>query len=606
MTLFSKALPLRACTRLSAFTLISSLLSLPAIASDELNSITVTANRMPTENALAPSTVITRNEIEKLQINDLPTLLSRFPGVDMIQRGGYGKTSGISIRGSDTKQILILVDGVKWRSATSGAAALQDFPVEQIERIEIVRGSRSGIYGSEAIGGVIQIFTRKGKNEKATPYLTLATGTKNTQKASAGISGGNASTHYNLGYSYLSTNGIDAQDDENPDHDGYRNKSVSFNVNHQLSDNWSIGAHLLRVDGINEYDGNDPIYSKISQQVMGVNTNIFLSDLWEVSVQLSESRDKSQEHSRGQDTDHFNTLLRTISWVNTLHINPQQKVNIGFDYDHDKIDSNLAYTETSRSNKAVFASWQASEGKHDWLLSARHDDNEAFGHRSTGTADYGYWLTENLRLSASAGTGFRTPSFNDLYWPTAPNPDLLPEKSKSYTVGITGTPEWGQWAVNAYKNEIRDLIAWSRNSSGNFTPSNVNKAKIKGIEFEASTSIASWDISGDISFIQPEDGDSGRQLVRTARRLANLHIDKDWNAWSAGASWKLRGATFNDRNNTQRLGGYGLLDLRVAYKVDPDWTVRLTGQNMLNKDYQTVEDYYSLGRTVMVSVSYQP
>ncbi|HIC47650.1 TonB-dependent receptor plug domain-containing protein, partial [Methylophaga sp.] len=256
MTLFSKALPLRACTRLSAFTLISSLLSLPVIASDELDSITVTANRMPTENALAPTTVITEADIEKLQIQDLATLLSRFPGIDMTQNGGLGKTSGISIRGTNSDHVLVLVDGVKWYSATSGSSALQDFPVSQIERIEIVRGPRAGLYGSEAIGGVIQIFTKSGSISKPTPNFTVSAGTKNTLRSQAGVSGGNETTKYNLSYSYDTTNGINAREDRNPDHDGYRNQSVSLKVNQQWIENWSTDVNLLRSNARNHYDGS--------------------------------------------------------------------------------------------------------------------------------------------------------------------------------------------------------------------------------------------------------------------------------------------------------------------------------------------------------------
>ncbi len=611
MTLFSKALPLRACTRLSAFTLISSLLSMPAIASDELDSITVTANRMPTENALAPTTVITHDEIEKLQIDDLPTLLSRTPGIDMTQNGGYGKSSSIFMRGTGSGHVLVLVDGVKWQSATSGSSALQDFPVDQIERIEIVRGPRSGIYGSEAIGGVIQIFTRQGKAGKTKPYFSAGLGTKNTQKANVGVSGGDHDTQYNLGYSYLTTNGIDAHDDNYPDHDGYHNKSLSLTVNHNITDNWSVGANLLRAEGYNEYDGGDDIYGDSVQQILGVNTDFDINNIWGMSFEVAESRDRLQTVRASEDYSHFNTRHRSVSWINNLKLSQNHQVNLGIDYDHDSVESSSDYPVTSRDNKAVFASWQANVGKHAWLLSARHDDNEVFGHRSTGTADYGYWINDELRVSANIGTGFKAPTFNQLYYPLSfgyeGNPDVKPEKSASYGVGIEASPVWGTWSVNAYRNRIRDLIDWQANAStGTTMPTNVDEADIKGIEFAVTTTIVDWQVSADASFLQPEDDKTGNVLPRRAKRLANLHLDRNWGDWSTGASWKLRGHSYDKADNVKRLGGYGLLDLRVAYQVDPDWTVRLTGQNMLNKDYQTADDYYSLGRTVMLSVSYQP
>ncbi|EGL54868.1 outer membrane cobalamin receptor protein [Methylophaga aminisulfidivorans MP] len=608
MNLFSKALPLRACTRLSAFTLISSLLSLPVIASDELDSITVTANRMPTENALAPTTVITEADIEKLQIQDLATLLSRFPGIDMTQNGGLGKTSGVSIRGTNSDHVLVLVDGVKWYSATSGSSALQDFPVSQIERIEIVRGPRAGLYGSEAIGGVIQIFTKSGSISKPTPNFTVSAGTKNTLRSQAGVSGGNETTKYNLSYSYDTTNGINAREDRNPDHDGYRNQSVSLKVNQQWIENWSTDVNLLRSNARNHYDGssvNKNYVTDTVQQILGLNNNISVNDTWSMSFGLSESRDRSQNYVDDEITTNYNTRHRYAGWINHLRLNAQHRVNIGFEYENDKIDSSDTYVSDSRDNKAVFASWDAELDKNSWLLSARHDDNESFGHETTGTADYGYQLSDELKLTANAGTGFKTPTFNDLYYPLDSfgfqgNPDLKPEKSTSYGIGLEGTPSWGRWAINTYKNKIRNLIVWDT------SPSNVDVAKIKGVEFEVTTRLADWQVSADASFLQPEDDKTGNVLPRRAKRLANMHLDRNWGDWSTGASWKLRGHSYDKADNKKRLGGYGLLDLRVAYKVDPDWTVRLTGQNMLNKDYRTVDEYYSLGRTVMLSLSYQP
>lgn len=619
----SEALPLRACARLTLAAMAISFSTSVQADSESLDTLTVTANRMPSENVLAPTSVITRSDIERLQINDLPTLLSRTPGIDMTMNGGLGKNSSIFMRGNASDHVLVLVDGVKWQSATSGGTALQDFPVEQIERIEIVRGSRSGIYGSEAIGGVIQIFTRQGKSGETKPYFSAGLGTKNTQKATAGVRGGNDNTRYNLSYSYLTTNGIDAKDTsgddyETPDHDGYRNSSLALNVDHALSDNWSIGANFLRANSYNEYDNGsndwmtglsqDPIHQRTVQQIMAVDTKFDINSLWAMSFELGETRDRLQTVRRGVNFSKFNTRHRAASWINTLTLSDNHTVNIGVDYDHDKIEASGNYAETSRDNKAAFVSWQAQADRHEWFLSGRHDDNEAFGERTTGTADYGYWLKDDLRFSLNAGTGFKAPTFNDLYWPGAGNPDVKPEKSESYGIGIQGTPGWGSWAINAYKSRVRDLITWADDGTGTFTfrPFNVDEAKIKGIEFELQTMLAGWDLAFDASFLKPEDEETGEILIRRAQRYANLHADRQWNQWSVGASWKLRGHSYIDTDNTDKLAGFGLVDLRLGYAVDPEWTVRLTGQNMLNKDYQTVDEYYSQGRTVMLSVHYQP
>lgn len=624
----TKAMPLRVCARLTLAALATSTFSVTALAEQEsLEAITITANRMPTENALAPNTVITRADIDRLQINDLPTLLSRYPGIDMVQNGGLGKAGSLFIRGTSSRHVLVLVDGVKWQSATSGSTALQDFPVEQIERIEIVRGPRSGIYGSEAIGGVIQIFTRKGKPGETKPYFSVGLGSKNTQKATAGVRGGNDATQYNLSYSYLTSNGIDALDgdESTSDHDGYRNKSLAFNVSHKLSEKWLVGANLIHASAYNEYDGTEPIYSENIQQVMGINSQFTVNDMWLMSFVLGESRDRSLTVEQGINGSRYNTKHHFASWTNTLTLSNSHKLNLGIDYDHDKIESARVfggdYGETNRDNKAAFVSWQGKANRHEWLLSTRYDDNEAFGSENTGTADYGYWLSEQIQFIANAGTGFKVPTFNDLYYPVSAfsfgNPDVKPERSTSYGLGVKGEHVWGSWALNTYKTKIQDLINWAAvdptDPFSAITPSNIDEAEIKGVEFELETSIAGWLIAFDASVLQPEDANTNNVLPRRSKRLANLHLDKQWNKWGIGASWKLRDHSYNDVDNSQRLSGYGLLDLRVSYSVSSEWLVRLTGQNMLNKDYvttaQTFGDLYnynSEGRAVMLSVHYQP
>ena len=610
----TKAMPLRVCARLTLAALATSTFSVTALAEQEsLDAMTITANRMPTENALAPNTVITRADIDRLQINDLPTLLSRFPGVDMTNSGGHGKASGIFIRGTNSDQTLVLVDGVKWHSATSGGAAIQDFPVNQIERIEIVRGSRAGLYGSEAIGGVIQIFTRQGKKQQPTPYASLGIGSHNTQQASGGVSGGNDTTRYHANFTHQSTNGINARENRNPDHDGYRNNSFSAKVDHDVSERWSVGANILRAQSLNEYDGSSSVdfYTDNVHQVLGVNSKLQVNDYWLMSLNLSESRDENDNFVDGMPDPlgkTYNTRHRVVSVINTFNVSPGHIVNLGVDYDHDKIDSTNAYDETSRDNKAAFISWQANTGKHEWLLSARHDDNEAFGEHSTGTADYGYWLNGGLRITANVGTGFKAPSFNDLYYPGAGNPDVKPEKSTSYGIGIEGSPAWGTWALNAYQNNVRDLIDWAPIEPGSlfYQPFNVDKAKIKGIEFELNTTIAEWLLAFDASFLKPEDDNTGNQLRRRSKRFANLHLDRQFGDWSFGASWKLREHSFEDAANNTRLGGYGLVDFRVAYQIDSDWSVKLNAMNVFDKEYQTVNNFNTLDRTYMLTLHYQP
>jgi vitamin B12 transporter len=601
-----KAMPLRACVRLTFAAMAISFSTSAQANSENLDTLTVTANRMPTDNALAPNTVITRADIDRLQINDLPSLLSRFPGIDMTMTGGLGKSSSIYMRGTESDHVLFIVDGVKWFSATSGGSAIEHFPVSQIERIEIVRGPRSGIYGAEAIGGVIQIFTRQG-GQGLKPYFSAGAGSNDTREATVGVSGGDETTSFNLSVSHLTTDGINSREGTNPDDDGYRNNSVSAKVQHQLTENWSVGANFMRAEGDNEYDGsglttistNDTV-----QQVMGLHNNWQLTDDWMLKLSLSESRDQYEDFTNNASSGVFDTRHRSVSISNILDIAAGHRLNIGFDYEHDKVLSSVDYDEKSRDNRATYISWQAEVEKFNWLLSARHDNNEAYGDETTGSADFGYYLTDSLQIVANAGTGFKAPSYNVLYYPGFSNPDLKPEKSKTYGLGLVGSQDWGNWSVHTYETEIRDLIA-------GFPVENIDEAEIQGIEFDLATSLMGWQVNFNAAFLSPEDKETNKTLRRRAQRLANLHLDRQWGKWTTGASWKVVGHRYEDADNLERIAGYGLVDLRLGYRIDSDWTVKVTAQNVFDKEYKTAidflgEDYNMLDRTVMFSVHYQP
>lgn len=610
-----------ALAHLPLATFIASTLPFTAVASEQFETLTVTTNRMPSENLLAPTTVITRADIERLQISDLPSLLSRQPGIDMTSRGGIGKDSSLFIRGTSSRHVLVLVDGVKWQSATLGETNIQDFPVEQIERIEIVRGPRSGIYGSEAIGGVIQIFTRKGQ-QGVNPYAKITYGTHQSKQATVGVNGGNEKTIYSLSFNHQSTDGISTQKlNTNPDDDGYRNNNISAKIEHQLNEKIKLGANFLRAEAFNQYDTTvsfsfpnaqtDRVSSDVVQQVLGFNSSVQVNQSWLLSAQVSESRDQSNNYQNGISTDVIDTRHRFITITNTIDLNPEHILNIGLDYEHDHIVSTQGYLKNSRYNKAVFVTWQANLDRSSWLISGRHDDNQAFGTENTGTAEWGYWLSDNTQVTTNYGTGFKAPTFNDLYWPSGPfgigNPDLVPEESTSWGIGLNGNKSGVEWGISFYKTKIDNLIEWAPlPGCCVWTPSNVSKAEIEGVDVELATNILGADIGFDASWLRPEDKETGNTLTRRAKRYANLHLDKNLGSWSAGVSWKLSGHRFNDASNTTRLGGFGIVDVRASYQLDQDWSVQASINNLFDKNYQTVSNFNSLGTTGMLTLSYKP
>ena len=324
-----------------------------------------------------------------------------------------------------------------------------------------------------------------------------------------------------------------------------------------------------------------------------------------MSLNVSESRDESDNYADGIADGTFNTRHRFFSLVNTFMLSKQQRLNVGLDYDNDHIEGTIDYDETSRDNKAIFISWQGQAGNHSWLLSTRHDDNEAYGEETTGTAEWGYQLTQALQFTANVGTAFKAPTFNELYYPDVGffvgNPDLEAEKSKNFGVGLLGNTDWGTWGVHAFQNKIRDLLVYQFP-----TTENVAEAKIKGIEFDLSTTLLNWQVQFNATVLNPEDEETGNKLPRRAQRMANLHVDRKFGDWSIGGSWKVSDYRYDDAANNTRLNGYGLVDFRVAYQIDQDWSVKLNAMNVFDKNYQTVNNFNTLDRTYMLTLHYQP
>ena len=600
-------------------TLIAASMASPGTYADtSLTPVTVTANRIATESIAASTTVITREDIERMQVNNLPELLSRQQGIGIVSQGGLGKLSSLFMRGTESDHVLVLVDGVRWQSATAGGAALQHFPVTQIERIEIVRGPRSGLYGAEAMGGVIQIFTRR-EDTGFQPTAGLGFGSDNTRQASAGINGGSENTHYNISLAHQETEGINALLNNNLDEDGYKNQSVAANLSHAFSDRFKVGLSALYAEGENEYDGFEFDPTNFSdyeddtvQQILSANASFAVTSNWLMDFKLGDSRDKSDNFQNDLKTSTFNTQHQFASLQNTVSILDKHTLIRGLDYDEDKVTSSTEFTDTSRDNKAVFASWLGDFDRLNIGLSGRYDDNEQFGSHTTGSAEVGFQINNLIRLVGSMGTGFKAPTFNDLYFPAAfgfqGNPDLDPERLRAHEIGLEGETNWGRWSARYFHNDIDDLITIKSDFS---TVENIAESRIRGFELAANAIIYQWDVAANISILDPKNQDSDALLARRARQMANLSLDRSWGNLSAGASWKLQGHSYNDAANTQRLAGFGLVDLRAKYTFAPAWAVEARIQNLFDQDYFTALDfsgngYQSLDRTGLISIVYQP
>ena len=574
----------------------------------DLGSDVVTATRTSQASSIAATTVFERTDIERLQVNTAEELLRRATGVNLINNGGPGKSTSLQIRGSNDKHVLVMIDGVRIGSATSGVAALQNLPVEQIERIEIVRGPRSSLYGSEAIGGVVQIFTRKG-GDGLTPYFSTTVGSRQHRAATAGASGGNDNAWFNLGVSSLDTEGYDARPSREVDHDGYRELSANLSGGYRFANGLLLDANLLQVESHNDYDSGNKANADSVLSAYGVRAKYSPVSFWDVTLQVGHSEDKNENFKDSTFDTRYDTRRDSASWQNDFALSENQLLTVGYDWQQDSISSSVDYPEDSRYNHGLFAQYLLHAGRHEWQLGLRHDDNEAYGEHTTGSVGYGYALTDSISLTSSYGTAFSAPTFNQLYFPGYGNPAIQAETSRNIEVGLRGQHRWGSWSANAFRNDIDDMIASVR-VGGVSMAENVDKARITGLELEVLTQQLGWNWQANLTLQDPENRSSSAKddllLRRVPEQIFNLDVDRRFGRIGLGASVHAEGRRWDNATNTSDLHGYNTVELRAEYWLSHAWRVQARVSNLFDNEYETAATYTQPGRAGYLTLRYQP
>lgn len=574
----------------------------------KLSNTVITANRAAEErtDTMAAVTVFTRADIDRLQPVNVPDLLNRVPGVQVQQSGGRGSQTGVFIRGTKTAQTLVLIDGVRVGSASAGGATLQHLSLEQIERVEVLRGPHSAMYGADAIGGVIQIFTRRSAGEGLHGRVRVAAGNKGVWERSAGVSGGDQNTRFNLSASLDEMTGFDrttVSDSYSSDHDAYRNKAVSFSLSHEFNEQLSAGVNFLEQRGKTEFDNVDGAYdpdiyanvpSKPYDKFVVSSAAVYLeaqaNELWNSRLELGHSEDKLNNYDKlSSARSDFNTYRDSAAWLNTFQINEQNNVFAGVDYNKDKLRSTTVYKEGSRWNQAAFIQHSYKGDLFGTELGLRHDKNQQFGSENTWNAALSIPAGQSNEFILSYSEGFRAPTFNDLYWPDGmfgptSTPDLKAEKSKSYEL------QWRSQLADTvtleasiYRTDIRNAIILDENA--NYLPKNIQNARINGLEASLQHDFFGADGALNLSFIDSRDRKTGYQMPRIAKRTLSYDLDKQFGMFSIGGTWHTVSKSFSDPGNNQEIAGFGTLDLRGSWQATHDLGVDLRLANIFDKSY---------------------
>ncbi|NVZ21026.1 TonB-dependent receptor domain-containing protein [Pseudomonas costantinii] len=600
----------------------------------KLPDVVISANRQvqARNDSSAANTVFTRDDIDRLQPTSVSDLLSRVPGVQVAQSGGRGSATNVYIRGTSTAQSLVLVDGQRISSSTTGTSNLQYLNIDQIERIEVLRGSRSAIYGSDAIGGVIQIFTRRNTESGLQPRVHLGFGSQQTWERSVGLSGGDGQTRFNLGASLDDTAGIDRTRTSYPsdgDHDAYRNQSTSFSLSHAFNDDLEAGVNVLDNRGKSEFDSPfgrvDAITFQSFQQkpytdftVSSVSSYVDarINDAWKSRVELGHSENREETLDKLSDERSvFNTYRDSLTWQNDLTLNDQNSLILGADWYEDRVNSSAQLNEDHRWNRAAFIQHRFQAQSFSTELGLRRDQNQQFGGHNSWSGTFTLPLNPDNDLLLSYSEGFRAPTFNDLYYPDNSygknsNPNLKPETSKSYEVQWRSQlGDTSRLEASLYRTDIQDAIVFA--SGG---PQNVSSARINGFEAALKQELFGWQSSLAIALIDPRDRDTGHTLARRAKRTVSLDLDRQFDRFGVGASWQAVSSSYDDAANKQPMGGYGLLGLRGSWAVTHEIKLEMKLDNLLNKDYSRAlyqyqgqqYGYREEGRALMFGVTWTP
>lgn len=590
-----------------------------------LDPITVTASRtpQPLSSALGDVTVIDADTIERAGQSSLADLLQREHGIDVTTNGGPQTVTSVFIRGANSGQTVFLIDGQRIGSSTSGGAGINAVALSQIERIEILRGPASGLYGADAIGGVINIITKRGQGSALNLSGSIGLGTWNTRRTDVGLSGAQGPWNYALSVGHARSDGFSATKASepggmfNPDRDGYRHDYSSG----RLGFAWAAGQELeasfyqSRING--QYDGSPSYDERAIQRLESVAlaSNNRISANWLSRLRFGSTSDESislfepSPWSNGRAD--FRTRQTLFSWQNDFTLARNQTLSVAAERREENVVSDSSvFNATTRNTNSAVAVYRADLGRNHLQGNLRLDHVNGYGSRTTGGLSYAFDITRALQLTAGANTGFRLPTFNDLYGPFGSNPDLRPETSKNVEAGLRYREGGTDAAIVVYRNRIENLIQYQR-------PTVVNRdATIKGVTLTAGQQWGATSVRGSVDITDPQDENTGQRLARRARQAFKLAADHRVGPWRVGAEWIASGRRLDASYNASippfgatevtQLGGYSLVNLTASYDITRNAQVQVRWNNVGNKDYELARGYNTPGSNVFVNLAYRP
>ena len=569
--------------------------------------ITSARTPQPIGDTLATINVITREEIDATGTATLAELLQRKAGIEIRATGGAGQPAGVFIRGANAQHTLVLVDGLRLGSATSGAPAFENIALDLIERIEIVKGPLSSLYGSDAIGGVIQIFTRNFDRPRL--QANIGVGSDSATAVNVGFTAieNKTAVTLNAGYAQVrarsATNADAGSFTFDPDRDPYKNSNVSVNISHTLWQGETISLKAWQSRGTVHFDNGPGDDARNRQTLTGVGVSSVNQIMTNWTSRLNIGRTTDDSHVTSSFPGSFKTGQNQAVWINEFKT-ASGSTSAGAEWREEDVSSTTSYDKKKRKTGSLFGGYLerfGSAGEQQLDFSLRRDEEDQFGRRNTGSIAYGVQLMPALLVYARAGRAFRAPSFNDLYFPGFSNPDLKPERSEQAEIGVRFNSAAIRASLVRFDNRIEDLIAFDFVS---FTPMNIRKARIKGWELSGESALLGVGIKASLTSQQPIDADTGLQLRSRAKLFGSLALERTIGQWQIGGDVVGSGRRYDSATESasSRMGGYAVVNARLSYQVNKLWAVELSAKNIADRQYESARGYNPPERSVFLNL----
>lgn len=597
--------------------------SMGAIAqstSGELDTVVVTATRtlVSLNDVLADVSVVDAETIARSGAVSLADVLVHLPGIEMTRNGGPLGTTNLFLRGGNTNHTVVMIDGIRIDTQSgSGGATCQAIPASQIDRIEVLRGPAAAVYGSDAVAGVIQVFTKVGEGG-FTPSLGLGVASQGTRTVTAGVRGAQEGWRYALAVGRELSAGYNIQPAANPDKDDYARHIASLRIGKDLVAGHQLNATWVYSNADAGYDSttnkSNPNYAKDNRtqqrlSALGVNWQAKWSDAWSTQLALTRADDRyatlpapGAEPSYDTKTQ-IETALLQSTWSGR-----NMNATVALERRDDRLrNAGTQPRDTRRSQDALALGYAHQLGTHRWQVNARLDDDSEFGRYTTGALAYGWAFAPDWRLTASAGTAFRVPTLYQRFSEYG-FAGLAPEKAFNREVGLKFVHQGHAFSAVAYLNQVSNLISFAGPGACVSTfgcYANTARAKLQGVTLSGVTHTANVVWSASLDLQDPVDATTGKRLARRAQRLLKLGAETAWQDWSLKADVLLSSDRY-DRATDARplLPGYGLLNLSATKALAPEWTLLLRVDNLGDKYYETARGYATPGRTVFAGLTW--